>query len=1045
MTTVPATATSASAQFDLRPFGRMFWKEYRQQRALWLAILALGLIGQLVLRLVLPLGREVVEVLFSVPLSMPVFYLIGSSAMLFALEREERTSDWLVSLAAPPKWTLLAKCGFTFVSTLTLSIVMLLWAMVLTLGERLPLDDWGAPEVSVWWGSVAVAIWFGAVLLFFFAWGTLGSLTGRRVVEAVPLALLWWLLIPSLPMAAFALWCSTFVSSPWFPADRDRYIGIGMGVAFLVVLITDVWLGWRWCRGQYVDAGCLDNLNERLTARWGWRTKRVSRVLARVESEFSGWRVWQRLVWQERHRESLHRLLLAVVCAVAVMLPLFSLFQRDSITFAIIGLIAILPVSMGVLGFRFDVQGQQLRFLANRGVSPLAIWLAKHAVWLPRACWIPVVCWGVAWLAEWMLIPGAFDTSILEQNYLREGRHHVMFVTGKWLPHWQTVMWFILLSYGAGQLASLLLRRFVLAAAVSLMLVGLLAGWLALMAHLDVPLWWSSGCLVVWMLVVTKWYSHHWLLERQTWAVTGCLAAALLFPPFVVAGVVANYRWLEVPGPVLNSRWLFALLYLQEAERRAAFGGEDGGLGEPLKAEIEWLQQPVPPDEREALEKLRVLLAGLNSVKVTSMPWLAAPTVPEMVHRVGNAEPMEVDTPADALDATRDQRLRAEFWAANESRIKEIAKVVASQNHCRGLKLNLPREDLSILHLPQRLLLEAGRLRTDEGRPEEALDYYCAALRMAQFVSEGDYPIHAWSLGNSQQNEILTVLVEWSNRMAAANKSLLPAIGRIRDELARFPSIQTAVVHEHVIHATLLPEWLAEPDIADHAPGAYLASFLPTEFVRTRRVKDQKLFWQWHHIRSFETFLQQPGVNAPRMHELALMQDGGLQRDERQSAKTPLAWMSHSTFDHSTREKVVNRVATIRLTLLAMTLLEWKRVHGAMPDYLENLAPFVVADGRIKPERVLPVMSLNDPWTGEKFLYSGAALRAYEAKYGDLPFIAIYSEGPLPEGQQATASAVSSVNAKYPDVLDYTSFAIGVRIQSGKGTLSLVTPPIPNR
>ena len=222
--------------------------------------------------------------------------------------------------------------------------------------------------------------------------------------------------------------------------------------------------------------------------------KRVSRVLARVESEFSGWRVWQRLVWQERHRESLHRLLLAVVCAVAVMLPLFSLFQRDSITFAIIGLIAILPVSMGVLGFRFDVQGQQLRFLANRGVSPLAIWLAKHAVWLPRACWIPVVCWGVAWLAEWMLIPGAFDTSILEQNYLREGRHHVMFVTGKWLPHWQTVMWFILLSYGAGQLASLLLRRFVLAAAVSLMLLGVLSGWLALMVHLEVPLWWSSGC-----------------------------------------------------------------------------------------------------------------------------------------------------------------------------------------------------------------------------------------------------------------------------------------------------------------------------------------------------------------------------------------------------------------------------------------------------------------------------------------------------------------------------------------------------------------------
>ena len=1046
MTTAPATASQSS--FDFRPFGRMFWKEYRQQWMLWVVMLVLGLALQLAIRLTLTRDPGLVETLFGAAMFLPVLFIIGSSAMLFALEREERTSDWLATLAAPPQWTLLAKFGFLAAGTLVLCGVMLVWALVLSVGRPLEFEGFGYPERTTWWPWIAIGIWFGTVTLFFAAWGTLGSLTARRVVEAVPLALVWWVIVPCVPIA-FCLY--TFAAERLTP-EHVRMNEIGLYIALLGVLVADVWLGWLWCRGTYLDAGCLDDFSVWLSARLRWRMKRVSRVLARVESEFSGWRVWQRLVWQERHRESLHRLLLAVVCAVAVMLPLFSLFQRDSITFAIIGLIAILPVSMGVLGFRFDVQGQQLRFLANRGVSPLAIWLAKHAVWLPRACWIPVVCWGVAWLAEWMLIPGAFDTPILEQNYLREGRHHVMFVTGKWLPHWQTVMWFILLSYGAGQLASLLLRRFVLAAAVSLMLLGVLSGWLALMVHLEVPLWWAVGSLVLWMLFVTTWYARYWLLERQTWSVVMGLTAALLCPPLVVAGVVANYRWLEVPGPVLNSPWLFELLYPQEAERRTGLFVADGGLGEQLKEEIKRLERPVTSAEKEALQQLRELSVGINTVDefrrvvdLNSAPGMAMPISPGLSVLVGDVVRTEADLPADALDATRVTRAKAAFWAANESRLKELVEVVSHYDRCRDLSNYIASEDFGILLLPQRLLVEAGRLRMEDGHFDEALDYYCASLRLATFWADEDMPTYLWSDGNRQQKEILDGIVEWVNQKGAADESLLPAIRRVREELARFPAMGETVVRESAVSARLLPEQLAQPEFKSHSLGAYLASFLHTEFVRERRIGDQQLFWQWHHIRSLEVSLQQPGLNAPQMFKQTLTQDEGLLRDERQRVKTPLAWSRHSALDDGTFEMVVNREATIRLTLLAMTLLEWKRVHGAIPDSLHYLAPYIHIEGGAEAERVVPVMTLNDPWTGALFNYWGESIRKFEAN-SDQPFIALYSVGPLPLDSRSTAIAASSVNAQFPKLLNHTGPSIGgPSITSCQGRLSFFRPPSPKR
>ncbi|MEK6260474.1 MAG: hypothetical protein AABP62_17790 [Planctomycetota bacterium] len=1059
-------ALAIARSLDTRPLGRLFWKEYRQQRTLWLTLLALGLVGQLVLRLVLPFEREAVGVLFGVPLSMSVFYLIGSSAMLFALEREERTSDWLCSLAAPPGWTLLAKYGFVSVSTLALCAVMLLWTLVLTLGHPIPLFEppyeLGPEHQSTGTKFVGIGLFLGIVFLGFLAWGVLGSLTSRRVVTAVPAGFVWWIATFLVPFWIVL----SFGPRAYAPGGRETVEGIGFGAGFLVAALLNVWLGWRWCLGKYIDAQFLDGFKELVSddykelfsVRLGWRKVTASRIPTRVEYEFTGWRTWQRLVWQERHRESLHLGLLAIVCSVGVLLALFRFGPNpsDSITFAVIGLIVPLPVAMGVLGFRFDAAGQQLRFLANRGSSPLAIWLAKQVVWLPRAFWIPAVAWGVACLAELLFIPSVPGGSFWIRRLGAGSNHNVITATVHMLPHWNAVLWFVLLSYAVGQLMAMLLRQFVIAAAASLLLSSVLAGWLALMVHYDVPRWWSVGGIVAWILLMTAWYSRHWLLERRTWPVFGRLSIGLLAPPLLVLGAVATYRWLEVPGGVLQSRWLFTLLYPREAERRGPMFKVTGeSVDEGLTVEVERMKRPVTLEEDEVSKRFAALTGGFNTVEQFRGNLEASAGLDRLAmgmmgsaSQSGDAANAEAEQPADALLANRDQRARDAFWTANESRLKEILEI-AKRDRCGSLDRYFSLGGDDALMPQQRLLLEAAQLHMDEGLLKEALDCCCASLRLATFWASGRAWNDPWSGGDRQQAETLRVIVEWANHKTAANESLLPAIKRVREELARFPSVSEAVVAHHLRDVQSLKlmqddafQFQNQPDVFQNQPDVVLANFLPTEVARAQRVLDQQLYWRWHSLQFLASSLQRPGINAPRQFAEYVKQDAGFANDERLRKTTPLVWMTHPTLDEKVVQMIVNREVVIRETLLAMAMLEWKRVHHEMPDFLGSLAPYCVIEKQEEGGRVLPVMALNDPWTGSLFEYSGFWFRNIESRMSesriDAPITIIHSAGPTPSGH-----AARSVLAVPPHVIDQIASSMGVSIQSRKGRLSLVIPPKP--
>src|SRR5262245_51914345 len=104
-------------------FWRIVWKEYRAQRGLWLAALGAALMMQLGLWLFVGYGDAVYGVAFV----LPAFFALGSAAVLFAAEREERTADFLRVLPSPPGAVLAGKLLFVLASTIALPVPLLLF------------------------------------------------------------------------------------------------------------------------------------------------------------------------------------------------------------------------------------------------------------------------------------------------------------------------------------------------------------------------------------------------------------------------------------------------------------------------------------------------------------------------------------------------------------------------------------------------------------------------------------------------------------------------------------------------------------------------------------------------------------------------------------------------------------------------------------------------------------------------------------------------------------------------------------------------------
>jgi len=814
----------------LAPLSRLLWKEYRAQRTLWLTMLGLGLGLQGLIYIVFRNPIDLVPAVWSMAAVIQLLCMIASTAIMFAGEREEGTSDWLLRLCAPPVWTLVAKWGFLLLASTAIASILSLTALLLVrIGP-------GGSDGSLDRGNVFTDVLMAAAGVFI--WSSLGSLLSRRVLTSIPTMAFWWIITMVLPVSLV----------PWLFGFRgldvtiDRFEGQVMVFFTVVAGAADLWLGWRWCHGKYADARILANVHQKWNAllnRILRRSTSASRLPTCSEDSYVGRRIWQRLLWQERHRDSFHRMLLQGGCAISLLVGLTR--NSEALFVCVSGLVIVLPMFLGVLSFRYDAEGQPLRFLANRGVSAGPVWFAKQTVWLPRAFWVPFIISMTGGFSAVLSAAYARSELVVLPAYLLTNS-----IVASWNVHWkdvETAICFVLVTYSCGQLAAMLLRQTILSVVVGVVLSGIATFWLVLMRVLDVPLWWSVGGVSVWFFWLSWWYAPYWLMERRSRRIAAGLGFNVLVPFMTLIGVTAAWRVGEVDGfhpvapvapPATSDEMSWELKHPHHT-----FALE-------LQRVIAWQSGPLTADDLATSRELCVTLAGVNH-------WWEL--------RKANSEKLDPEHVAPP-EAQSDEQLKQHFRTINAERIQRVLAVAGHERRVIKDVDGAPSTVHSLessgstwkgMEMPQIALMRCSAdLLTEAGDMDQALDHYRAALRLASYwAARGSLSQRWWNASNSQ---ILTwsSLVNWSNHPNQTASKLKLAMEHLRREWFDFPSAQEAAVAQYLNDSRLLDGAISERWIrstSNDPVGSYGSPFL--------LLKDTSRFFPWETTRAHRMLEQQ--------------------------------------------------------------------------------------------------------------------------------------------------------------------------------------------
>ncbi len=245
-------------------FWRLFWKEYRIQRALWLCIAVLAALLICLARVTPASHNDRLVWQFGIALILPAFYAAACGGLLFATEDEAGTYEFQRSLPLSPVQLLLGKCVFAVAGIVAMYAVAWCTAALLSgmsLGEAIEkLPAWALLGRLYGRGAyIAMAPGAGSVLLALelFLWSVLFSLLLRRPLTAA---------LVGASAAAVA-----FLLMPWQKPSHE--VGdlptAALSARMVVVAILaalDAWLGLRWLGEQRVPSAMRISLLRRPVA-----------------------------------------------------------------------------------------------------------------------------------------------------------------------------------------------------------------------------------------------------------------------------------------------------------------------------------------------------------------------------------------------------------------------------------------------------------------------------------------------------------------------------------------------------------------------------------------------------------------------------------------------------------------------------------------------------------------------------------------------------------------------------------------------------------
>lgn len=475
-------------------FWRVVWKEYRQQRALWLAIAAAGVVMQIgvILYHMLNSVAGLTDALFTVALSVPVLYSLGCGAALFAGEQESGTFSFQQSLPVSAGRVFVGKLAFAAVSALALFPVLWFVAWVFS-NWRLPELSW---HMQLWGGGSIAAI---EVLI----WAALGSLALRRVL---PAAVVSGLIAVLLGYGSFVL---VIAFGDLFREQVNEYFSTLplRSLCALFALAIAVKLGRCWFDEHPT---LLDALRPR--AESPDRSTRTPRATSRTMMWHLVWHEWR----QSRGKISL------LVAAYFTLVVWFGFIMSGSpgpqweITFI---LLPALATALGACMFWSDQQGQHYYYFTEHGVRPRLVWLSRQAVsGLVLTAVVVVAC--LPLLLGWPQDEGLVGATL--------GLAVVMFA--------------------AGQACSIFIRSGVVAIFSAIICSIVLFVWSVFLQSMGV--WWVVSSLALPFIFwwATWLYVPKWIQQRTSWRVRLVTAASVVVPVLCVAVGAAAYRVYEIPA-----------------------------------------------------------------------------------------------------------------------------------------------------------------------------------------------------------------------------------------------------------------------------------------------------------------------------------------------------------------------------------------------------------------------------------------------------------------------------------------------------------------
>jgi hypothetical protein len=513
--------------------GRIFWKEVRVQRAFWLWILLLGIFIQW---LPMVFGRDwyrsanAVGWFYSVKVIIACSFAVGSAAIAFAGETENRTRPLFQRLPVGAVDLLVGKLGWSLLGTYALIAVLAVTASLLgtPLAESLN-NQRGRAWLDFEPGTIELLVALSLPLPFL-AISMFCSLMFRDVLTTVAVG-----------GAATAILTGAIGTEHW----------LAIALAVVVAAVVDVLLVPHWLTDSVGSTLAL-----RLP-RLPWPRAAANHSTLSVRSSIAWRRAAGSLLWKEWRQSIVLALTLTGVAALVTLgrVAIGALTHLTIVTTLVSVCFTILPLIFGIAAGRADRRDRAYQLLANRGVSPNAYWTAKHAVWMGLALMTALLALGFERLTLHLDTPLARHTPATLWDFCGKTANVTFF--GGWggsagfAATLAVAVFAVALLYALGHLLSV-----VIPSAMTALVLGLIAwaftaqAWVAV-TFLEIPFWWTIGLLPLIFLFAGWLRTRDWLVDRNTLPAWGRVAASVVVPLFGICCAVAVFRVVQIPSVTL--------------------------------------------------------------------------------------------------------------------------------------------------------------------------------------------------------------------------------------------------------------------------------------------------------------------------------------------------------------------------------------------------------------------------------------------------------------------------------------------------------------